>query len=148
MSFGEQLATFAAKTQAKANTVVRKVVLDLGVSVVMKSPVGDASYWKSPPPAGYVGGHFRANWQYGTGSAPSGIKSGVDTSPGGSVTIGALVQDLSPDALGKVHYIANNVPYAQRLEDGWSRQAPNGVVSLTVQEFQSIVEEAVREAGE
>jgi hypothetical protein len=35
--------------------------------------------------------------------------------------------------------LVNNLPYAQRLENGWSGQAPNGMVSLTAQEFQQVV---------
>lgn len=147
MTFAADLAKFADKAKASANTVVRKVVLDLGVSVVLKSPVGDATYWKSKPPKGYVGGHFRANWQYGDGAMPAGIRPGVDTSEGGSITIGALVQDLPEDATGKVHYIVNRTPYAERLEDGYSRQAPFGMVGLTVAEFHTIVADAVREVN-
>ena len=164
MSFADDLARFAADTKEKANTVVRKVVLDVGVSVVTKSPVGDPEYWlfnrgtsESPdyvhylayrdPPEGYVGGHFRANWQYGDGAQPDGEVSSVDASPGGSVTIGAIVSKLPKEAAGKIHYLVNNLPYALRLEDGWSRQAPAGMVGLTVAEFHSMVEEAVREVG-
>ena len=36
----------------------------------------------------------------------------------------------------------NNAPYAQRIENGWSRQAPQGLVGLTVVMFQQIVREA------
>jgi hypothetical protein len=46
------------------------------------------------------------------------------------------------DAAGRVFYLANNVPYAQRIEDGWSRQAPTGLVALTAMEFQNIVGES------
>jgi len=147
MSFSDDLARFAAKCEKRANTIVRKVVLDVGVSVVLKSPVGDASYWKHPPPPGYVGGHFRWNWQYGEGTSPSGVKDGVDTSTGGSLTIGAIVQELPQQAAGKIHYISNNTVYGPRLEDGWSRQAPHGMVGLTVVEFQGMVAAALGEAG-
>lgn len=162
MSFADDIARFAAKTEGKANTIVREVVLGVGTSVVMKSPVGDPENWlynrgTSDAPDyvhflayrdadGYVGGQFRANWQYATGAAPTGAVEKTDA--GGSLTIGAMVQDLPADALGKVHYIANNLPYGERLENGWSGQAPNGMVQLTVTEFQSMVNEAVRGVGE
>lgn len=47
-----------------------------------------------------------------------------------------------PKAPGSV-LISNNLPYAQRLEDGWSDQAPIGMVKVTVAEFQSIVKKAL-----
>jgi hypothetical protein len=45
---------------------------------------------------------------------------------------------------GHVHYIANNLPYAQALEDGHSTQSPpNAMVGLTVLKFQAIADVAI-----
>jgi len=49
--------------------------------------------------------------------------------------------------LGDIVYLANNLPYAQRLEDGWSQQAPEGMVKLTVQRFQQIADAVIRQIG-
>lgn len=144
MGFALDLKAFADKTSAKANLVVRKVVLDVGTALVMKSPVGDPTYWINPPPPGYVGGRFRANWQYGFGVVDYTTSEAID--PAGSATISAIDGKLNPEAAGHIHYITNSLPYAQRLEEGWSyRQAPNGMVNLTVLEFVPIVEAAARE---
>lgn len=35
-------------------------------------------------------------------------------------------------------YLQNNLPYALRLENGWSRQAPGGVLAMTVSELEMI----------
>jgi len=40
----------------------------------------------------------------------------------------------------------NHVPYIQRLEDGYSTQAPAGMVKITVAEFEGIVEAMGRAA--
>jgi hypothetical protein len=32
-------------------------------------------------------------------------------------------------------YIQNNLPYAERLENGWSKQAPHGMVKITLYEL-------------
>jgi len=37
-----------------------------------------------------------------------------------------------------VIYLQNNLPYALRLENGWSKQAPSGVVAMTVAELSAI----------
>lgn len=126
----------------KADLVVRKIVLDVGTRLVERSPVGDPTYWKSEPPAGYVGGRFRANWQYGDSVMPGGTLKDVD--PSGASTIGKLTGKVEIHASGKLHYLVNNLPYAHRLENGWSRQAPFGMVNLTFIEFKPIVRAASR----
>ena len=41
----------------------------------------------------------------------------------------SAINSLTPSALPVV-YIQNNLPYAERLENGWSKQAPSGIYSL------------------
>lgn len=141
MSFSESVGAFARRANASMDRVVRRIVLEIGLRIVEKSPVGDADYWMSPAPPGYVGGRFRANWQYEFAHAPSGTVNAV--SPSGSVSIASLSKVLVGPTSG-VHFIANNLPYAKRLENGWSRQAPRGMVALTLVEFQGIVRRAPR----
>lgn len=140
MSFTADISRWVAKAKGNEDKVVRKVIIGLGASIVMKNPVGDATYWKSSPPAGYVGGRSRANWQYGNGVMPSGSIDSVDAS--GGATIGKIVAGVSSSPTASVHWIANSLPYINRLEDGYSRQAPNGMVKLTAEEFQQIVRRA------
>jgi hypothetical protein len=139
-AFTLQLRDFADKTKAKADDLVGLVVVKIAQRLDERSPVGDASYWKSKPPKGYVGGRFRGNWQLGVGSIPVGETGRVD--PAGEATLGAIIAEIPTEAAGKVFFLANNVPYAQPLEDGHSRQAPAGVVGLTVTEFRPIVGQA------
>jgi hypothetical protein len=143
-TFELDLKRFAEKTGAKANAAVGAIVMQLSAAVDRRSPVGDARYWKSPPPKGYIGGHFRGNWQLGISTAPAGEIAGVD--PSGSRAQGAIKANLPADAAGKVFWIVNNAPYAQALEDGHSPQAaPGGIVSVTMTEVQAIVKRVVAE---
>ncbi len=41
-------------------------------------------------------------------------------------------------------YITNNLPYISKLENGSSKQAPNGMVNLTMNEVQRSVANVVR----
>ncbi|NBT33816.1 MAG: hypothetical protein EBT13_18445 [Rhodobacteraceae bacterium] len=50
-----------------------------------------------------------------------------------NVACGADDLAAYPDTL-PIIYIQNNLPYANRLENGWSGQAPQGMVALTVAE--------------
>jgi hypothetical protein len=141
MSFALDLQKFAEKTGAKADAAVANIVVRVARELDKRSPVGDAVYWKNPAPKGYVGGHFRANWQLGAGSKLAGELAGVD--PSGTATVATIIAKVPADASGKVYWLSNNVPYARRIEDGWSRQAPEGLVSLTAVMFRQIVNEAV-----
>jgi hypothetical protein len=141
MTFALDLQRFADKCGKKADDMVANVVVRVAAELDRRSPVGDAKYWKSPPPKGYVGGHFRANWQLGVGVRPAGEVAGVD--PAGKNTLGRIIAEVPEQAAGKVYWLANNTPYSQRIEHGWSRQAPQGLVGLTVVQFQRIVKDAV-----
>ena len=141
MSFSMQIAEFIAKTKANQDLVVRAITMKIDNKVVQRSPVGDAKYWKSKPPPGYAGGRFRANWQLSIGSPTAGVRDLIDKD--GSATIAAHSSVISAAKAGDVIYLVNNLPYARRIEEGWSRQAPVGVVALTVVEFRTIVDNAV-----
>lgn len=137
MSFALDLQKFAEKAGQRADEAVGNIVARVASEIDKRSPVGDASYWISPPPKGYIGGHFRANWQLGVGAIPASEVAGITPSLPG------IIAEIPEQASGKVYWLANNAPYANRLEHGWSRQAPQGMVGLTAVMFQQIVREAV-----
>lgn len=106
-------------------------------NLIAGSPVGNPDNWaleSLPPPPGYVGGHFRRNWQVSTGQTLGEIE-GVDTTAGAEpMARGKAVIDTAV-ASGKFFsrlIIQNNVPYANRLAQGWSRQAEAGWIDLQV----------------
>lgn len=140
-NFFLDISSWAKKAEGRLDQITRKVVLDVGTRLVMRSPVGDPSIWQSAAPKGYTGGHFRGNWQYGEGFIPQGALATVDKS--GRASIARLKPSAKPG--GKVHYIVNNLPYAMALERGHSKQAPQGIVGLTVMEFRPIVEKVALE---
>ena len=140
MSFKSDLANFTAKAIRKNNQVVRKIVIDMGTSLVLRTPVGNPSLWQSAPPPGYAGGRARANWQYGTGEMPAGALDAIDTH--GNSTINKIIGGVQSSKPASIHWIANNLPYIKRLEEGWSSQAPQGMLRLTVMEFEQTVKSA------
>ena len=113
---------WATKTERKLDLAVRKISLELFSRVILRSPVDT--------------GRFRANWQVAIGTMPNGTLDLTDAS--GTATVSKATARSAGVKAGDVIYLANNLPYAQRLEDGYSGQAPAGMVGLTVQEFQSI----------
>ncbi len=149
--FSLDLSAYIAKAKGDVDTVVKTVVMDVARRLIYSSPVGDPSYWQDLPPKGYVGGTFRANWQMGINVSQSGTFDETDAK--GTVSedrIRAVLSSVSGAESGNRFVITNNLPYAQRLEDGWSRQAPVGMVMKTVIEWRNIVDDAVngiREGG-
>lgn len=134
-----EMSTITARIRTRIERLVKDSIFELGRRINEYSPVGDARYWQSPPPSGYVGGHYRRNWQYGFNSEPVGELDGTTND-----FVGRLQVELTH--FSGVHYIYNNVPYAQRIENGWSRQAPgpHAVAGRAVQSFGAIVKRAAR----
>lgn len=54
MSFSMQIADFIAKTKANQDLVVRAITMEISMEIDKRSPVGNANYWKSKPPPGYL----------------------------------------------------------------------------------------------
>lgn len=141
-SFSLDIKRFVEKAGKNADTVVGKTVFEIATSLVEKTPVGDPTYWINPPPPGYVGGHARANWSHSEGVRVEQEFDEVDAT--GQASLDRIAASIPAKAAGKVHYIQNSVPYIQRLEDGWSRQCPpNGMVGLTVLEFNDAINKAL-----
>lgn len=93
---------------------------------------------------GYVGGRFKGNWQVSINSKPIGETDAID--PSGSATLSKGTTVSLGAKAGDTIYIVNNVPYAIPLEYGHSKQAPAGMVRVTVVQWQQIVDQAAREA--
>lgn len=143
-TFALQLAEFVKKAGARADEAVTLIVTRLAMKIDKRSPVGNPKYWKRPPPAGYVGGRFRGNWQIGVDTQPTGTLERI--APNGSIEI--ELAKIPEEAAGHVYWLVNNLPYAQRLEDGWSRRqsAPHAMVGLSMAEAQDVVNDAVAAA--
>jgi len=91
--------------------------------------------------AGYVGGRFRGAWMVSIGAPDNTVGTVLD--PSGNVTLEAHKAILAAAKAGDVIHFRNNLPYAERLEKGWSKQAPLGIVALTVVEWRTIVDNVV-----
>ncbi len=130
MSFANDLKEFAKATNRTITEVLEGVVTELAVRVVQRSPVDT--------------GKFRGNWQIGDGGPDTRVDSEFDKQALGSApSAGSFArwQDQLEGVLpGTVIYITNSLPYARRLEyEGYSKQAPEGMVRVTLTEYASII---------
>lgn len=93
----------------------------------------------------YVGGRFRGNWQVSFDTAVTGTLDLIDPKGATSKADGAALIQTFTTEIGTI-WITNNLPYGPRLEyEGWSSQAPAGMVQVSVTEFQTFVNKAVSE---
>lgn len=76
-------------------------------------------------------GRARNAWQLGVGTKPTG-EAIVGVTAMAQLSLATL---RSPVPI----WIVNTVPYIQRLEDGWSKQAIDGMLAPTIIELQAKV---------
>ena len=81
-------------------------------------------------------GLARGNWQVSGGTPPGGPITRLDPSGGAVISSGAsAIQAIQP--LKSVIWVSNSLPYIERLENGYSQQAPSGMVLLTLEEIKA-----------
>lgn len=124
--FRRNFAALLKRAGDKADLVVRKTALDLQSSMISMSPVDT--------------GRFKGNWQCGVGALNTD-----NTAPAGADAQGKTAAALQGWKAGQTIWLTNSMPYARRLEYGWSQQAPGGMVRLTVQAYGQALKKAVAE---
>jgi hypothetical protein len=151
---GEQMDRMAQVMRIKVERVVRAVMLEALKRIVMRTPVLD--------------GHARANWFVTFSNPSSDMTDATDMSGAKAISDGtALIGEFE---LGWKLYITNNLPYIGvleyggypipvkrgtdmsqhggsgyeiRSEAGFSKQAPHGMIRVTVAELKAMLPEAV-----
>ena len=93
----------------------------------------------------YVGGRFRGNWQVSFEVGEAGVLDLIDPRGASAKSSGMQVIEQFQIGVGSI-WMMNNLPYGPRLEyEGWSSQAPAGMVRISTTEFQTFVNKAVAE---
>jgi hypothetical protein len=127
--FSAQIGAFVQKTKDNADTVVRKIAFEMFGRVIQKSPVDT--------------GRFKSSWMVSVNSIPSGDPGIIDKSGAPSFAqVDAAVLEMKA---GDTITMTSSLAYARQLEFGWSKQAPAGMVRLTIGEFQGVVDQAASE---
>lgn len=124
--------SIVSRVNKRIDTVIRKSTIELFGSVIKMTPVDT--------------GRAKGNWQCSIGSPITSETDRLDSakldSTNGSVAYADVVKTVK--GTGNVVWLSNNVPYIQRLEYGSSKQAPSGMVRLSVQRFGSIFADAAK----
>ncbi|WP_275150686.1 hypothetical protein [Citrobacter koseri] len=131
--FSLDVKAFVEATKRDMLEVTKKAVIDVSNRVVDMSPVDT--------------GRFRSNWEIGQDVVPDSAQPEMGPYPRGpevkarlASQAGAITRDV------RFIFLANTLPYAYRLEmEGWSKQAPAGMLRVVVPEFQTYLDKAAQE---
>lgn len=123
--FAKRIDKIGIDIEKNADTLVRKVAITVASSVVLATPVDT--------------GRARANWRTALGAPERGVREpfvlGKEGSSGAQNIAGVISETQRVVAgyqgNGEV-FISNNLPYIERLNTGWSAQAPAGFVEIAV----------------
>ena len=126
----DKLIEHQTKAITQAASQVYKETVD-------RTPFGRPELWKGIAPVGYKPGDLRKAWEidWGTGFIHA---TASFTGKLNSVT-GAQNYRLGNDI-----YIRNQAPYAEKIEYGYSRQAPSGMMRVSVRQYQSFLNKATK----
>jgi|JI10StandDraft_1071094.scaffolds.fasta_scaffold61865_6 hypothetical protein len=122
--WSQDLQALATRTGLRMDTVIRKATFDLFRSVALKSPVDT--------------GRFRANW-----NVTYGAPDLTTTESNNQARAVQQAQQALTLPVGGVVSMSNGLPYARRLEYGYSRQAPYGMVRYSVLEYRRFLLRAI-----
>lgn len=138
MSFSLDLSRAIKNIKEDAEKKVSGTLFSLSSRIIKSTPVGNPALWQNPPPPGYVGGSLRGAWQASIGSPDLSKNNRVDSN--GGPTISEVSQVTSAFKIGQSFYLTNPLPYAYRVEYGWSTQAPAGMVRTNVMKAQAVLD--------
>lgn len=130
MSFSGDLKKASREIKNNLDSFYRSLALSAGNSLIMLSPVDT--------------GRFRANWNFAIGADDKSTNISNDKT--GTLAVGRLRAKVRVSKIGDVLYMSNNLPYAYRLETGWSEQRPaeQGIVKETVRLFDDFIDAALK----
>jgi len=117
-SFDVQLKKFAALIGAEVGKVRDKVGVEIYRGLIMDSPVDQ--------------GRFRASWNMHYVTPDTEVKPEGEH---GMPSVPVISSPFPFEAL----FITNSLPYAVRLNEGWSKQAPKNFVENNVQKAQQSI---------
>lgn len=153
----EDIHNFAKITEDKIEQIFRLSAIQLFKSVILKTPVDT--------------GRARSNWQTEIGKFSKGE---IDHIKNNEALIADMINKVNEGTIAQGYFLANNLPYIQKLEyggyplapkqgswdkkkkdfvikteGGFSKQAPEGMVRISLEEVKAdlkrILEDVVRQ---
>ena len=125
-SFELQMKEFENMTTEKSELLFKKVCFDLSNSIIMDTAV--------------LSGAARGRWAPDINKIDNSTDEVFDKS--GNATVAKVASQTNNLKLGQYFTLTNNLPYILRLEYGWSKKSPQGMLGINVMRFQNFVNQA------
>lgn len=126
MSFKSDMARATRRIEEAHNLIARTAAIDLFGGVIKDTPVDV--------------GRARGAWTTQSGAEPAQSPDRID--PSGQMALAEMRANV-PEGAGQEVFMINNVPYILRLEYGYSKKAPQGMVRRNLARVQRIVQAAI-----
>ena len=131
--FSADLDAFSKQLGVGLDTTVRKVAIDIHDGVILKTPRDT--------------GRAAVSWNIQAGTPDNSVEPPRSDNSGAANATGeaqAKQSRIVPgDGMGAI-YITNSLPYIERLEFGYSKQSPQGMVRVTLSEVEAEIRAAQR----
>lgn len=128
--FAEKVNVFLSKiVPEKVDAKIRRIAMACYSQVITASPVDE--------------GTFRANWKIAFGKINREFDDSLDdhnTSFAQQTSQALAMIGSQQNVIGTSIFICNSAPYAVRLEHGYSRQAPAGIIGPAVRNIKAAIE--------
>ena len=131
MTFSDDIGKFNDKVDKIATDIFRGTSIDLLTRIIRRTPVDE--------------GTARGNWMTTINTPSKDVDKSIKDKEGGKA-ISRATKTAKKAKLGNSIYLINNLPYIGALENGHSDQRPEGMVKVTVTEFENIVKVNARKS--
>jgi len=126
-----------------AEKAIRMAAIKTFAKIIIMTPVGNSDKWKTPyKPKGYVGGRARSNWMLGATLTNKTIDSTEGENNGEEYIRNELPKTNLVD---NKTYFYNNLPYITSLEYGHSGQTPDGMVRVSLLNWNRTLNKAFKD---
>lgn len=132
MSWDSDWKKIESKMARNLNQGIRATLFEVSIAIIKDTPADT--------------GRARGNWQASIGRGATKEIAVNNQRSGEAKAIADVDQNVSV-AVGDLYYLTNNVPYIERLEFGWSKQAPSGMVRKNLQNFNRLLAKNIKSAA-
>lgn len=122
-----------------AGKVINQTLQEMYKRMIDRTPVGNPALWRFPAPKDYEPGTLKKSWRISFKNTQRDAK-GRFASTSGVVGSGGISMKIKSTNTRETATIYNPQPYADRVEYGWSSQAPKGMMRITVAEYTGLMD--------
>lgn len=119
--FSAQIEGIRKKVESKFENAIHLTIIEMGEFIIDElSPVRT--------------GRFQSNWKASVGQMDVDYDYEIVDADASRMSLVLAAEKLEA---GEKFYFTESVPYAVRLDNGWSSQAPNGIIGPAIENFYS-----------